>query len=156
MQTLKERSARSRVDDRGAQPAQIANGTLGDIDGFSVGLVERLLVHMLANDADPHSVQRPLVREAAIGLRGQPANAERRQLILWIVAGDDLEHAGGILDRAAQRSHSRIQCRADHSVATDQFLRRRESHDAVVLGGVMDGSAGFLADGARHQVCGHR
>ena len=111
---------------------------------------------MLANDADPHSVQRLLVRKGAIGLRGQPANAESRQLILWIVAGDDLEHPGGILHGAAQRSHSRIQCRANHSIATDQFLRRRESHNAVVLGGVMDGSPSFLSDGARHQVCGHR
>src|ERR1700704_7175478 len=111
---------------------------------------------MLSNDADSHSVQRPLVREASIRLQGQSANAESRQLILWIVAGDDLEHAGGILDGAAERSHSRIQCRANHSVATDQFLRWRESHKTVVLGGVMYGSPGFLSDGASHQVCGNR
>jgi hypothetical protein len=45
--------------------AQVADGTLGEIDGFEVGLVERFLVHVLANDADPHSVQRLLVREWA-------------------------------------------------------------------------------------------
>ena len=133
-----------------------AAGTLGEINGRKIGFVEHLLVHMLANDADPHSVQRPLVREASIGLRRQPADAERCQLIIQVVAGDDFEHAGSILDGAAQRSHSRVQCRGDHSVATDQFLSRGESHKAVVLGGVMDGSPGFLSDGARHQVCGHR
>src|SRR5262245_13140452 len=102
---------------------------------------------MLANDADPYSVQCSLAREALIGFRGNPADAERRQLILWVVAGDDLEQAGGILDGAAQRSHARIQPRANHSVATDQLLRWRETHQAVVLGGVMDRSPGLLADG---------
>ncbi len=111
---------------------------------------------MLANDADPHSVQRLRVGEASIGLSGQPADAESCQLIRWIVAGDDLEHASGILDGATQRSHARIQCRANHSGATDQLLRRRESDNAVVLGGGMYGSPGFLSDGARHQVCGNR
>ena len=50
----------------------IEAGALREIDGLNVGLVERFLVHMLANDADPHSVQRLLFREAAIGLCGQP------------------------------------------------------------------------------------
>ena len=103
-----------------------------------MGFGERFLVHVLANNADPHSVERALVGEASIGLGGEPADAERGQLILRIVAGDDLEHAGGILDRAAQRSHARIECSADHSGAADQLLRRRQSHQAVVLGGVMD------------------
>ena len=153
---LKECSARSWVDDRGANSAEIADGALGEIDRLNVGLVEHLLVHVLANDADAHAVQCPLVGKAAIGLRRHPADAERRELILGIVAGDDLEHAGGILYRAAQWSNARIQRRADHAVATDQFLRRCEADEAVVLGGVMDRSAGFLADGAGHQVCGHR
>jgi hypothetical protein len=30
---------------------QVADGTLGEIDGFKVGLVERFPVHVLANDA---------------------------------------------------------------------------------------------------------
>src|SRR5262249_10527633 len=101
---------------------------------------------MLANDADPHSVQRPLVGEPSIGLRGQPAYAESGPLVLWIVAGDHLEPAGGILDGAAQRSYARIESRTDHSDATDQLLRRRQAHQAVVLGGVMDGAAGLLSD----------
>jgi hypothetical protein len=83
--------------------------------------------------------------EASIGLCGQPANAESCQLVSWIVAGDDFEHAGGILDGAAQRSRSRIQARANHPRATDQFLGRRQFHKAVVLGGVMDGSPSFLS-----------
>src|SRR5262249_37459835 len=123
--TLKECFSRPRVDDRGAQLTQVANGTLGDIDAFGVGVVERLLVHVLADDADPHSGQGPLIREGSIRLRGQPANAESGQLILWIVAGDDLEQASGVLDGAAERSHSRIQSRANHSVTTDQLLCRR-------------------------------
>jgi hypothetical protein len=122
---LKECASRSRVDDRGPQPTQIADGALGKIDGFNVRFVEQFLVHMLANDADPHSVQCCFVREAAIGLRGQPADAERRQLIVRVVAGDDLEHAGGILDGAAQRPHARVKPRGKHAIAADQFLRRR-------------------------------
>ena len=110
---------------------------------------------MLADDADPESVQRPFVREAAVRLRRQPSDAEGSQLIPWIVARDDLQHARAIFYGAAQRSHPRIQGRADHSVAADQLLRRRESNDAVVLGGVMDGPPGFLSDRARHQVRGY-
>ncbi|SRR5258708_98574 len=40
--------------------------------------------------------------------------------------------------------------------AAENRLSRRESHNTVVLGGVMYGSAGFLPDGARYQVCGNR
>ena len=147
---------RARIDDRGAQSTQVVNGTLGEVDGRKVGLVEHLLVHVLADDADPHAVQRLLVGKASIGLCGQPANAESCQLVLWIVAGDDFEHPGDILDGATQRSHSRIQTRGNHPRATDQLLRGCQSHKAVVLGGVMDGSPGFLSDGARHQVRANR
>ena len=136
--------------------AQIANRALDEIDAFDVGIVERFLVHMLANDADSHPVQGALIGEASIRLRRQPADAESGELILRVVAGDDLEHASGILDVAAQRPHARIQSRANHSITADQLLRRRESHNAVVLGGMMDRSPSFLADGARHQVCGDR
>src|SRR5438874_2623554 len=52
---LKQRSARSWIDDRGSQTAQIADGTLRDVDGFNIGVVEQFLVHMLADDAYPHS-----------------------------------------------------------------------------------------------------
>src|SRR5262249_43422822 len=102
--------------------------------------------------ADPNSVQASLVGEASIGLRGQPADAECGELILRIVAGDDLEHVGRILNGAAQRSDAGIECRADHSDATDQLLRRRQSHQAVVPCGVMDRSASFFADRAGYQV----
>src|SRR6516164_8756349 len=90
--TLKKRSPRSRVDDRGSQPTQVIDAALDDIDGLGVGRGEEFLVHVLANDADPDSVERPLVGEASIGLRRQPADAESGQLIPWIVAGDRFKH----------------------------------------------------------------
>src|SRR5262252_5092315 len=142
---LKKRSPRSWVDDRGSKSTQIVDAALDDIDGLDVGLGEEFLVHVLANDADPDSVERPLVGEASIGLRRQPADAESGQLILRIVAGDRFKHAGRILDGAAQRSHTRIERRADHSGATDQLLRRRQSYQAVVPRGVMDGAPGLLS-----------
>jgi hypothetical protein len=154
--TLKQRSPRSRVDDRGPKATQIVDAALDDIDGLDVGLGEEFPVHVLANDADPDSVERPLVGEASIGLRRQPADAESGQLILRIVAGDRFKHAGRILDGAAQRSHARIQCSADHSDATDEFLRWRQSYQAVVPRWVMDGAPGLLSDRARHQVRGDR
>jgi hypothetical protein len=64
--TLKKRSPRSRVDDRGSKSTQIVDAALDDIDGLDVGLDEESLVHMLANDADPDSVERPLVGEGWI------------------------------------------------------------------------------------------
>ena len=151
---MKQRTTRSRVDNRRSQPAEVADGSLDDIDAFNVRIGEQFLVHVLAKDADPDSIQPSLVRKASIGLRGQAANAESRQFVLGIVAGDDLEHAGGVLHGAAKWPYSSIQRRADHSLPADQFLRRRESHKTVVLGRVMYGSAGFLSNRARHQVCG--
>ena len=153
---LQQRSPRSRVDDRGSKPTQIVDAALDDLDGLDVGLGEEFLIHMLANDTDPHSIQGSLIGEASIGLRRQPADVEGGQLILWIVAGYNLKHAGHILDGPAQRSRARIECRADHSNATDQFLCRSQSDQAIVLGRVMDGAAGLLSDRARHQVRGYR
>src|ERR1700752_2348475 len=106
--TLKQRSPRSRVDDRGSKSTQIVDAALDDIDGLGVRLGKKFLVHVLAHDAYPDSVERPVGDEASIGLRRQPADAESGQLILWIVAGNHFKHAGRILDGAAQRSHTCI------------------------------------------------
>jgi len=60
--------------------------------------------------------------------------------ILWIVAGDDLEQAGGVLDGAAQRSHARnfspaptIPSRLTSSCVGASPTR------LLFLGGLMDG-----------------
>ena len=72
----------------------------------------------------------------AYGSAGIAADAERRQLVLRIVAGDDVEHPRGVLHRAADRADARVQARADHAVAADQLLRRRQADDAVDRGRV--------------------
>src|SRR5207244_10640840 len=48
---LKQRSSRTWIDNRGAQPAKIANRALCDVDAFGIGIVEEFLIQVLSDNA---------------------------------------------------------------------------------------------------------
>ena len=74
------------------------------------------------------------MRITLIGLGRPAADAEYRERILRIVAGDDIEDSSGVLDIPADRTHTGIDAHLDHALAADEFLRRRKAYRVVRLG----------------------
>jgi hypothetical protein len=53
---LEQRAMRAGIDDRRPEPAQVRDGAVDDVDALGVRDREQILVHVLADDADPIAV----------------------------------------------------------------------------------------------------
>src|SRR5262249_31000578 len=121
---LKQRSALAGINDGGAELAQVADGSLDGIDRLVIGRGEELLIHELANEADTDSLQAPFSFELGVTGFWNPADAVDGKVIRRIVAGDDVEDAGDVLDGAAGCAVAIVESAAsDHPIAADQPLR---------------------------------
>ena len=109
---LQQRTCGSRIDDGRAELLQVGNRAFDDGDAFLVRLVEERAVHVLANAR--RCGRRPAASRCAklaYGDAGSAADAEHGELVLRVVAGDDVEHLRGVLDRAADRTGARVDSR---------------------------------------------
>ena len=125
-----QRAVRAGIDDPCAERRDVADGAIDDVDRLVVHLREQALVHVLADDADREPVELQLARIRVVRLRRQAADAEDGQLVLRVVARDDLQHARGILDRAADRPDARVDaapgsCRRGSRAPVSARCRRR-------------------------------
>jgi hypothetical protein len=150
---LKQRAVLAGIDDGGAELAQIPDGSVDDIDRLMIGRGEELLIHELANDADADSPQAPFSCELGVTVLWNPADAVDGEVIRRIVAGDDVEDAGDVLDGAAGRAIAIVEpAAADHPIAANQPLRLRKAHSVVETRRHADRWAAFLRNRARHEV----
>lgn len=131
---LEERAFRTRIDDRRTQFRQVRDRAIDDRDGFRVGGREQRRIHVLADDADADTVETRLVGEARVGAIGRTADLKRGELVLGVVAGDDVEDAGRVFDGPANRSDPGVDALLNHAVTADQFLSGSDPDGAVGTG----------------------
>ena len=154
---LEQRALGSGINDRSAELAEIANGSVDDIDGFMIRLGEQALVHVFSQDADPDAFEAGRSGIAWISLFGNATEAMHGQVVRRIVTGDDAEHLGDVFDGAARCAVAIIErTAADHPIPADQPLRLRQTHAVVEPRRHADRRAAFFRDRAGHQVRCHR
>src|SRR5262249_25211898 len=142
---LKQRAALSGIDDRGAGLAKVPDGRVDDIDRLTVGRGKELLVHELANDADPDPLQARFPCELSIAVLRNPADAIGRQVIRGIIASNDIKDPGNIFYGAAGRPIAIVEAAAaDHPVPANQPLRLRKADSVVESRWHSDRWAAFL------------
>ena len=95
--TLEQRALRPRIDNGGAELPQHADGALDEVDAFLVGLGQQRAIEVFAHDADAQARERPRGGRRQIGRARRPADAERRELVLRVVAGDHVEDPRRVL-----------------------------------------------------------
>src|SRR5436189_193065 len=81
----------------------------------AVGPGEQVLVHELPQHADADAPEVSRRRARSIGFWRAPADTEGRLLVLLVVAGDDVEDARDVFDRATDRARARIQSHPHHA-----------------------------------------
>src|SRR5690348_9396310 len=91
---LKQCAFRTRIHDGGAEFPKILDGMADDVDALFVRFGEKLLRHVLADDADAETSKAPRIGEGGIRLSRLAADAEYGHLVFRIVAGDDIEYFG--------------------------------------------------------------
>ena len=152
---LKQRALGPGIDDGGAELPQRADRALDEVDALLVGLGQQLAIQVLAHDADAQARQRRARSWTEIRRARRAADAERRVLVLRVVAGNHVENPRRVLHRAADRPDAHVEPGADHPVGADELLRRREADEAVDGRRPADGHDRLFGDRAGHQVRGH-
>ena len=154
---LQQRTLGSRINDCSAQLAEIANGSVDDIDGLMIRLRKQTLVHVFPKDADPDSFEACRPGVACVTFFGNAADAVHGQVVRWIVTGDDVQHLGNVFDGAARCAVAVIEpAAADHPIPADQPLRLRQTHAVVKPRRHADRWGTFFGDRTRHQIRSHR
>ena len=141
----------ARVDDLGAERAQLVDSLLDDRGALARAVAERG-VHVLAQHADAQAVEPRFACEGLVGHVGQAADAEGRHLVLRVVTRDHAQDSRGVLDRAADRAGARVDAGADHAVAAHELLRGRNADRVVRDGRAADRRARLFRDRAGDEV----
>ena len=104
-------------------PTEVLNSPLDDVDRLVIGLREQPLVHELADDSNPDPVEAGFFCETRIAFLRNPADAVDREIVRWIVTGNDIEHARDVFNGAARGAVAVIEPAAsDHAVTAHQAL----------------------------------